>query len=146
MRFQRTEKRAKKKAPFSITCVYIDFDGVNLGPVTKAFDFKSFDGEREVTSLEVYPLRFRPLRRIDFSDSEWNKVEALPENVRYRQKLAHRGAKFLEVAAVKHMYYARPTLEVQGEVESQVVVDFETAFSVGGRSAEAVEARSPNTP
>jgi hypothetical protein len=38
--------------------------------------------------------------------------------------------KFLEVASVKHMYYAGPTLEVRDEVESQVVIDFETAFAV----------------
>jgi len=123
-----TNKR--KKTPFSITCVYIDFDGTHLGPVQKVIDFKRFDGERDVTSLEVYPLRFHPVRPSDFGDVEWKEVEALPSHERYRQKLICRGAKFLEVVAVKHMYYAGPTLEVRDEVESQVVIDFETAFSV----------------
>jgi hypothetical protein len=94
------------------------------------FDFKRFDGERDVTSLEVYPLRFHPAKKADFSDSEWKELEALPANERYRQKLIRRGIKFLQVAGMKHMYYAGPTLEARDEVESQVVIDFETAFSV----------------
>lgn len=116
--------------PFSIACVYIDFDGENVGPVPKVFEFKRFDGERDVTSLEVYPLRFHQAKRADFSDSEWKELEALPATERYRQKLKLRGSKFLEVAGVKHMYYAGPTVEAREEVESQVVIDFETAFSV----------------
>jgi len=120
----------KKKAPFSTTCVYIDFDGKNLGPVSKTFDFKRFDGEMEVTSLPVYPLRFHPLRRTDFSDTEWKDVELLPPEKRYTQKLINRGSKFLEVVGIKAMYYAGPTLGIRDDVESQVVIDFETAFSV----------------
>jgi len=120
----------KKKAPFSTTCVYIDFDGKNLGPVSKTFDFKQFDGEIEVTSLPVYPLRFHPLRRTDFSDTEWKELELLPPEKRYMQKLINRGSKFLEVVGTKAMYYAGPTLGIRDDVESQVVIDFETAFSV----------------
>lgn len=120
----------QKKSAFSVTCVYIDFDGKNIGPVQKSFDFKRFDGEREVTSLEIYPLRFHPVRRSEYSDAEWRELESYPTQERYRQKLILRGAKFLEVAGVKHMYYAGPTLEVKDEVESPVVIDFETAFTV----------------
>jgi hypothetical protein len=129
-RWSSNSEKRKKTRPFSITCLYIDFNGTNLGPVPKVFDFKRFDGERDVTSLEVYPLRFHPAKRADFSDSEWKELEDLPANERYRQKLIRRGAKFLQVAGVKHMYYAGPTLEARDEVESQVVIDFETAFSV----------------
>ncbi|KAH8810789.1 hypothetical protein F5884DRAFT_260292 [Xylogone sp. PMI_703] len=118
------------QTPFSITCVYIDFDGKHLGPVTKTLGFQRFEGERDITSLEVYPLRFHPLKQSDSSDSEWKRIENLPESHRLRQKLILRGKKFLETAAVKQMYYSGPTLVVRDEVESQVVVDFETAFSV----------------
>ncbi|KAL7941801.1 hypothetical protein V8C42DRAFT_333749 [Trichoderma barbatum] len=120
----------RKTSPFNITCIYIDFDGKNIGPVTKIFDFKRFDGEKEVTLLEVYPLHLHPVKQSDFDDSLWPEVEPLPPSQRYRQKLIRRGAMFLEVAAVKHMYYAGPTLEVRDDVEGQVVIDFETAFSV----------------
>ncbi|KAK4446837.1 hypothetical protein QBC34DRAFT_145978 [Podospora aff. communis PSN243] len=127
--FSDTGKR-KRTQPFSISCVYIDFDGKSLGPVVKVFNFNRFDGERDVTSLEVYPIRFHPIKTADFSDLEWKELEAFPTNEIYRQKLIRRGVKFIEAAGVKHMYYAGPTLEARDEVESQVVIDFETAFSV----------------
>lgn len=123
-------RKKKKKGAFSITCVYIDFNGKHVGPVRKVFDMKKFDGEREITSLEVYPVRFHPVSRAAFSDSEWEETKTLPTHERNRKKLALRGTKFLEVASVKHMYYAGPTLDVRDEIESQVVVDFETAFAV----------------
>jgi len=122
-------KGKKKQAPFSTTCVYIDFDGVNLGPVSKTFEFKRFEGEMDITSLPVYPLRFHPLKKSDFSESEWNEVMLLPPKKRYMQKLINRGTKFLDVVGVKAMYYTGPTLGVRDDVESQVVIDFETAFS-----------------
>ncbi|KAF6836635.1 hypothetical protein CMUS01_05339 [Colletotrichum musicola] len=128
--FGSSQNKRKRQAPFTISCVYIDFDGENIAPVSKVFDFKRFDGEREVTSLEVYPLRCHPAKRSDFTDSAWEEVKDLPENQRYRRKLIQRGVKFLDIASVKHMYYTGSTLEVREEVESQVVVDFETAFAV----------------
>ncbi|KAK7740448.1 hypothetical protein SLS53_005289 [Cytospora paraplurivora] len=60
----------KKTAPFSITCIYIDFDGHNLGPVSKTCHFKRFDNEMEITSLPVYPLRLHPATKNNFSESE----------------------------------------------------------------------------
>jgi hypothetical protein len=126
----------KKKAPFSTTCVYIDFDGKNLGPVSKTFDFKRFDGEIEVTSLPVYPLRFHLLRRTDLSDTEWKELEQLPPEKRYTQRLINRGSKFLDVVGTKAMYYAGPTLGIRDDVESQVVIDFETAFSVDDKKQQ----------
>lgn len=123
-----SEHRDDRKPDFSVLCVYIDFDGNNIGPVQKFFDFKRFDGQREITSLEVYPLRFHPSRRSEYSDIEWKELESVPADERYRQKLIRRGAKFLDVVGGKHMYYAGPTLEAKEEVESPVVVDFETTF------------------
>ncbi|KAK1654160.1 hypothetical protein BDP81DRAFT_307917, partial [Colletotrichum phormii] len=125
-----TSARHSKKAAFSITCIHIDFDGKHLGPVRSVFDMKRFDGERDITALDVYPLRFHPIRRAEFSKSEWSATMILPANQRYRQKLVHRGGTFLAVASVKHMYYAGPTLGLRDEIESQVVIDFETAFTV----------------
>ncbi|ETS84506.1 hypothetical protein PFICI_02531 [Pestalotiopsis fici W106-1] len=128
------EKDEKKnQPPFSIKCVFVDFNGTSLGPVSIDFSFPRFIGEREVTSFAVYPLRFHPHRRSDFSDSEWRAVSSLPEDQRLKTKLVLRGKKFLEVANVRQMYYAGPTIDVRDEVESQVVVDFETAFSTEDR-------------
>ncbi|CAI6334350.1 unnamed protein product [Periconia digitata] len=119
----------KQESPFSVKCVYIDFDGKNIGPVMKTFEFKRFDSEREITSFEIYPLRLHVPGPSEYSDVEWRHVQKYPIEERYRQKLILRGAKFLDAAGVKHMYYAGPTLEAKEEVESPVVVDFETAFT-----------------
>ncbi|KAH7136820.1 hypothetical protein B0J13DRAFT_81180 [Dactylonectria estremocensis] len=121
--------KKRSKAAFSITCVYVDFDGTSLGPITRTFDFKRFDGQREITSFELYPLRYHRLNRADCTELEWEHLQQYPPSQQYRQKLIRRGVKFLEAAGVKHMYYDGSTLEVREEVESQVVVDFETAFT-----------------
>ncbi|KAK7959414.1 uncharacterized protein PG986_004268 [Apiospora aurea] len=126
---QDTEKKKKKPGPFSVTCVYIDFDGASIGPVSKTFDFKQFDGGMEMTSLPVYPLRLDPLKQTDVIDNDWRKLETLAPEKRYRQHLVKRGAKFLTVLGIKPMYYAGPTLGVRDDIGSRVVIDFETAFS-----------------
>ncbi|RAL09364.1 uncharacterized protein BO97DRAFT_416862 [Aspergillus homomorphus CBS 101889] len=132
--WQRFRSESKKsKVPLSVTCVYIDFNGTSLGPVSRVFEFKRFEGAREVTALEIYPLKLHPLKRAAFSEAAWKEIEALAPADRadgYREQLIARGRQFLAVAGIKHMYYAGPTLGVRDDVESQVVIDFETAFSV----------------
>lgn len=120
----------KKEPPFRVACAYIDFDGKQLGPVCKTFEIHKFDGEKETTSLLVYPLAHHSSKRADFSDSEWELVHTLPEQDRFRHKLIMRGRKFLEMAAVKQMYYTGSTLDALDEVESQIVLGFETALSM----------------
>lgn len=46
--------------PFTVQCYYVDYDGTEFGAVTTTFDLEKYDGERKVTSLPVYPLRFAP--------------------------------------------------------------------------------------
>lgn len=89
-----------------IHCIYMDFNGKLLGPVSKEIEIPKFDGEREIRSLPVYPLRFT-------NDSE------------VRGRLIRRGNIFMELAEVKHMQFTGVTLNTQEEVDSQVVVDFE---------------------
>ncbi|EHK19764.1 uncharacterized protein TRIVIDRAFT_156071, partial [Trichoderma virens Gv29-8] len=120
----------KRSTTFDLDCVYIDFDGTNLGPVYVKFSIKAFEGEKEVTSFEVYPLRFHRTKRADFSDSEWGQVEDLPSDQRFRQNLINRGAKFMSVIPMKHMYYSGLTLEARDEVESQVVIDFDIPAAI----------------
>lgn len=124
-------------ADMSLVCVYIDFDGVNIGPVRKKFKFYRFDGQRDITSLEVYPLRLHPIKRAEYTHAEWEDLEHVPVADRYRQKLIRRGARFLNVAGGKHMYYAGATLETKDEVESPVVIDFETTFTMHDKPAKA---------
>ncbi|KAF4947331.1 hypothetical protein FSARC_13997 [Fusarium sarcochroum] len=132
-------EQKRKKPPFSITCVYIDFDGKHIGPVTKVFNFRRFDGEKNITSLDVYPLHFYPIKQFNRANTDLSKGESLPKKKGYRDYLIERGAKFLEVATVKHKYYTGPSVETQEQIESQVVIDFETAFSVDDEMQKALK-------
>ncbi|KAM0263545.1 hypothetical protein ACHAQJ_001164 [Trichoderma viride] len=107
----------------TLHCVYIDFDGKQLGPVTQAFTIEKFDGEKVITGLEVYPIRFAV-------SGHHAKTNARAEEAGYRNKLIERGKLFADVANIKHMHYNGFTLETRDEVDSQVMVDFAEAFAV----------------
>lgn len=120
-----------KARDLSLTCVYIDFDGRHVGPVLKKFEFKRYEGEKDASSLEVYPLRYHPRDQNELGgDGKLEEQQGAPANSDWlRRELIARGSMFLDVVGVKHMYYSGPTLDARDEVESQVMVDFETAFS-----------------
>ncbi|KAL7907756.1 hypothetical protein GGI35DRAFT_454729 [Trichoderma velutinum] len=121
------EASDSEAAPVTITCVYIDFDGKQLGPVTKEFVIKSFNGEKLITSLEVYPLS---LVKENFGDD-------LSKQKSFRHRLIERGEMFLDVAKVKHMHYNGYTIDTGDEIDSQVVVDFAEAFSKADNNCQA---------
>jgi hypothetical protein len=93
----------------TLHCVHIDFDGKQLGPVSRLFKIRHFDGTRAITSLEVYPVQYAA--RID------------------REALIARGRMFFEALSIRHMYYAGPTIEPRDNVDSHVIVDFDMAFN-----------------
>lgn len=117
---------------FQVSCVFVDFDGKRIGPVSITFVIKAFAGERSVDSLEVYPLRFHKNTGScdDFRPS-------ISDSQPLRQQLIQRGRKFFQAACMRleNTYYDGPTADGD-EVESQVVVDFETALSSGKNFGE----------
>ncbi|KAM0544546.1 hypothetical protein ACHAPJ_011763 [Fusarium lateritium] len=124
------------KEDITIQCVFIHFDGYQIGPVLKTFSIAKFDGEKAVTALDIYPLRFHIRKQLDrkIMKSKQTKHEidvAVTKGVdELEQTLTERGKLFIEVAAVKHMYYAGLTVGSRDEVQSQVMIDFEEAFTV----------------
>ncbi|ETS05553.1 P-loop containing nucleoside triphosphate hydrolase protein, partial [Trichoderma reesei RUT C-30] len=118
----RNWKRDESEPAASITlfCVYIDFDGKQLGPVSKSFVISKFDGEKAITALEVYPIRF--------AEDDYSVTKDDPK-AGFQQELIDRGKMFIDVASVKHMHYNGFTLEARDEVDSQVMVDFAEAFA-----------------
>jgi hypothetical protein len=121
---------SEEGALIEVTCVYLDFDGKQLGPVSKVFQISKFDGEKSVTTLDIYPLRFHPFRKIHgVSNLEKSNITEL------KDYLIDRGRRFLNSAAVgladiQPMYYAGPELKRQEDIEGHVVVDFEAAFGI----------------
>ncbi|KAJ3578818.1 hypothetical protein NPX13_g1739 [Xylaria arbuscula] len=95
--------------PVRIYCTHIDFDGKLLGPVLSVFTVSRFSGQKEVTSLPIFPLKYA-------------------ENG-LRDRLIERGKTFFKVAGIRHMHYKGLTLKTRDEVDSQVVIDFDEAIN-----------------
>lgn len=108
--WQDSSKAEYTDNPIYIDCVHVDFDGVCIGPVRNSFIISRFDGQKEMVSLPIYPLRY-------------TKDPSL------REKLIQRGRMFLELAAIKHMHYIGSTIGTREEIDSQVVIDFDEAIS-----------------
>ncbi|KAF4454438.1 Protein MSP1 [Fusarium austroafricanum] len=120
----------------SIQCVFIHFDGQQIGPVLRTFSIPKFDGEKPVTSLTIYPIQFHVRKKLDrhimkLKQSGDQVDEAVKNGVtKLQETLVERGKLFTEVAAVKHMYYSGLTVDTRDEVQSQVMIDFAEAFMV----------------
>ena len=117
---QRRHK-SLKNFPFKVNCYYIDFDGRYFCPTTHTFSILPFEGERDILSLDFFPMRFWKDAQHTIKE-HFNKGKIVFDNVR---------------DSFTHYYYAGPTLttqpcgcSVQSEplhqehVESEVIVDF----------------------
>ncbi|UNI22167.1 hypothetical protein JDV02_008081 [Purpureocillium takamizusanense] len=108
-------------------CSYsIDYNGESFGPVKAKHRISAYGGEKDITDLPVYPLRFA-----DGAD-------------RIRAELKRQGSSFLSCVTQNHMYYEGWTIPVQrkssgGEsnegpddppehIDSAVILDFVEAF------------------
>lgn len=131
------ESEDDRSAEITIKCVFIHFDGESFGPVIKKFHINKWDGQKEVTYLDIYPLRFHILKHIDKRTvTSTTKIQTsvrqqeVEEGVQaLTRKLVDRGRVFLDVAAVRQMYYSGLAVDTRDEIESQVMVDFEEALA-----------------
>ncbi|KAM0229115.1 hypothetical protein ACHAPO_010271 [Fusarium lateritium] len=121
---------------YVIHCVYVHFDGYQIGPVVRDITISKFDGEKTVTSLSIYPLRCHVRMKLERQIMTLKPTgeqidQAVTDGVtELRDSLVKRGKLFTEVAHVKHMYYSGLTVDTRDEVQSQVMIDFEEAFLV----------------
>lgn len=76
-----------KLSPLLVFCYYLDFNGSRIIDVEDAFRFPPFDGEKEVTSLDGYPLRYKT------------------KSTQIRDDLDTRGRAFIDMMIVRHMKY-----------------------------------------
>lgn len=107
---------------FILRCYCIDFDGLSYGPVLRDFRVDHYEGERDITALPFYPLRFA-------SDA-----------TRIIEQSTKRGKYFQRYVAQKQLAYkvwapfsigTKGTDNVeQGYVSSNVIIDFSEAFKV----------------
>ncbi|KAM0799544.1 hypothetical protein BDR22DRAFT_890137 [Usnea florida] len=111
---------------FLISAYWVDFNGTRFGPRCFVLTMIPFVGEKDITSLECYPLRYSP--EADQLKSRWKS----------------RGEAFREYMTFKYRYYTGKSLTCSPtgyrgpdddypkhaeNVNSQVVVDFNEAFA-----------------
>ena len=132
---EEREHKEEKQQNAVINCVYIDHDGTSLGPIIEQFQVKKFDGERMISTMDIVPLRhFRSpelSRKIASIKEDAMAAEAvLDEEVqRLKRHFIDRGRRFVDMASVKHVYYNGFTVGKRDEVEGQVMIDAQEAFS-----------------
>ena len=110
---------------FRVDCYYIDYNGIEYVACSKVFIIHPFEGEKDILSLDIFPLRFS-------EDAQREKQIAM-----------ERGKLFLEYKQWKQRQYRGPTLtrhpsgepilgenppKSSEEVDSQVIVDFNEAL------------------
>lgn len=72
---------------FTLSCYYLDFDGESYFPVWIVISIRPFSGERAISSLAAYPIRFS-----EYPDKDYN--DAILQ-----------GNKFVGCVEKKHMWY-----------------------------------------
>ena len=99
--------------PFKVDCYVFGFDGESCGPVAMCKKIRAYVGDREISDLPMYPLRFHP-----------KKDELL-------RRMQERGSKFLFAGG--HKSYDGRTLamkrhESKVEISSDVYIDFDAYY------------------
>lgn len=82
---------ASRVSPFKLDLIRFDFDGEYYGPCHITFSIKVYDGEKEITDLDVYPIQFAE--------------GAL------RRSLVERGQRFTRFKDFEHMKYVGWSLD-----------------------------------
>ncbi|KAI9680202.1 MAG: hypothetical protein M1829_001439 [Trizodia sp. TS-e1964] len=136
----------EKTNPFWIRLYHLDWNGKKFGPISHNYNIKPYEGEREITSLEYYPLRY---------------AENYDE---LRAGFKRNGERFREFVTFKHKYYTGMTLvrhpcgcAIAGDnapkhpenIDSEVIIDFnetiqnnsDWSLSFGSRPLLPPEAR-----
>lgn len=76
------------RSDFNIDCFSTCFDGEEIAPIPRQFAIAEFEGERPITSLAAFPLKF------------------VEDEASLRAKLLKRGKRFKDVAGVSHKNYS----------------------------------------
>ncbi|KAE8326056.1 hypothetical protein BDV39DRAFT_206441 [Aspergillus sergii] len=102
---------------FEINCSYIDHDGHSYGAVKHTFTIEFFEGEKDITSLPVYPMRFAK------------------ESERIITRLEEQGHRYQSLVKERHLRYegwtmtsspigtTEPEFRSREHIDSEVILD-----------------------
>ena len=120
-----SERATSEADAFTLHCYYVDFDGMYYGPVSASFNIHPHAGEKTISSLPVYPVRF--LRDAAGTLAQHQTI----------------GENFQRYIVEKHAYYegwtlqctpaGQPITSVKNHreyIHSEVIIDFIECFQV----------------
>ena len=96
------EETVSAMSVFNVDVFYFDFDGQKFGPVERRLELVSFEGEKNIMDLPVYPLRFR-------KDAD-----------HFKEMMLARGMKFRELSTVNQYPHREYNGLSVGEPQEQV--------------------------
>ncbi|KAL8652056.1 MAG: hypothetical protein Q9210_002906 [Variospora velana] len=113
---------------FTVDVFYFDFDGQKFGPVERRLELVSYEGEKKILDLPIYPLRFH-------KDADGFMATMLARGQKFRElsipnKYPHREYSGLSVG------------EPQEQIDSQVIIDFALAYRKHPKNAPRFGRRS----
>ncbi|KAL8364823.1 hypothetical protein RB595_003887 [Gaeumannomyces hyphopodioides] len=98
--------------PLQVYCHFVDYNGIQLNIVPEIFEIKPFDGEVEVSTLQVFPIAYRRLLGHYANSPDFHE----------------RGLQFLGYTQVTHIDYDGLTVgDTAEEITGPVMVDFALA-------------------
>ncbi len=115
----------EKISPFTVTCVYVTFDGKEFSGVQTSFEIREYARTRLITSLFPCPLKYAE------------------NSALLKRELRERGKRYLELVQEKHNHYTGLTKEPMEEIDSQIIVDFATTFQNNATWAPDFSSRFP---
>lgn len=71
-----------ERSPYKLRLWYLDFDGRKLGRCVYDMELAQFDGERKITSLDVFPSHF-----LDMSDKNETRTKVIERGRKWFQLL-----------------------------------------------------------
>ncbi|ROW03607.1 hypothetical protein VPNG_07168 [Cytospora leucostoma] len=121
----------KPPEKYRVNMWYLDFDGVKLGRCKCSIDVKPFDGEREITHLDVIPSKYY--------DNE--------DGGALRRRLVARGEKYFGLLSGAQVDYEGETLGDQRRwIQGRVIIDPSTYYTYAPASEHDYEYRADLRP
>ena len=96
------EEAVSAMSVFTLDVFYFDYDGQKFGPVERRLELVSWEGEKKITDLPLYPLRFRK------------------DAAQFKATLLERGMKFRELSATNDYPHREYSGLSVGEPQEQV--------------------------
>ncbi|KAL8811797.1 MAG: hypothetical protein Q9223_007455, partial [Gallowayella weberi] len=122
------EESVSAMSVFTVDVFYFDFDGQKFGPVERRMNLVSYEGEKNIVDLPLYPLRFH--KHAD----------------QLRAMMLRRGEKFRELSMPNEYphceYNGLSVGEPQEQIDSQVIIDFALAYRKHPKNAPRFGLRS----